>query len=219
MIFRIFFLGDFVGSNPPWTFFSRGTCCPGSSGHGAPRAKPTSETTPGCGAWHVMSLRDPLGPFWYILPIDEWLIFMCKYTVRLRPMDSFLMLLQSLIFSCTISLNEWHLPLMYWFCGWLLHQLLRSWNSHSQVAVGCGFSWRKRSQNPPREGVFDKFQTGTGIVFGTHECWTSIEKFERKRYVPSPIKPWVSRPLQKVARKAWFIFHKGRLRCVKIWWF
>lgn len=105
------------------------------------------------------------------------------------------------------------------FCGWLLHQLLRSWNSHSQVAVGCGFSWRKRSQNPPREGVFDKFRTGTGIVFGTHECWTSIEKFERKRYVPSPIKPWVSRPLQKVARKAWFIFHKGRLRCVKIWWF
>ena len=66
-----------------------------------------------------MSLRDPLGPFWYILPIDEWLIFMCKYTVRLRPMDYFLMLLQSLIFSCTISLNEWHLPLMYWFL-WLV---------------------------------------------------------------------------------------------------
>ena len=108
MIFRIFF----------WVILlvpiRRENFCPGTSGHGAHRAKPTSETTPGCGAWHMMSLRDPLGPFWYILAIHDMVDFFWdqhvgKYTVRLRPMDSFLMLLQSLIFSCTISLNEWHL--------------------------------------------------------------------------------------------------------------
>ena len=93
MIFRISSVGDFVGSNPPWGICLRGTCCPGTSGHGAHRAKPTSETTPGCGAWHMMSLRDPLGPFRYILPIDDMVDFFWdqhvgKYTVRLRPMDS-----------------------------------------------------------------------------------------------------------------------------------
>lgn len=41
----------------------------------------------------MMSLRDPLGPFRYILPIDDMVDFFWdqhvgKYTVRLRPMDS-----------------------------------------------------------------------------------------------------------------------------------